>query len=94
MASNVTENKRRYEGKELLDEFLLNQVAKEVNVFKLCLFAKDLGIPQTEYQKITAPNTFTKDEQILRVSFSTLGRTLSRRNTPHNTQSMAFAQKE
>ena len=44
MASNVVEKKRRYEGHELLDEFLLNQVAKEVNVFKLSLFAKDLGI--------------------------------------------------
>ena len=66
MASNVVEKKRRYEGQELLDEFLLNQVAKEVNVFKLSLFAKDLGIPQTEYNKITSPNTFTKDEQIQR----------------------------
>ena len=68
MASNVVEKKKRYEGHELLDEFLLNQVAKEVNVFKLSLFAKDLGISQTEYNKITSPNTFTKDEQIQRVS--------------------------
>ena len=68
MASNVVEKKKRYEGHELLDEFLLNQVAKEVNVFKLSLLAKDLGIPQTEYNKITSPNTFTKDEQIQRVS--------------------------
>ena len=68
MASNVVEKRKRYEGHELLDEFLLNQVAKEVNVFKLSLFAKDLGISQTEYNKITSPNTFTKDEQIQHVS--------------------------
>ena len=68
MASNVAVKKKRYEGQELLDEFLLNQVAKEVNVFKLSLLAKDLGISQTEYNKITSPNTFTKDEQIQHVS--------------------------
>ena len=60
--------KGRYEAHDLLDEFLLNQVVKTVNVLKLCSFAKDLGTTQTEYDRITAPNTFTQDEQIHKVS--------------------------
>ena len=57
--------KGRYEGHNLLVEFLLNQVAKYM---KLCSFAKDLGVSQTEYDRITAPNTFTQDEQIHKVT--------------------------
>ena len=61
--------KGRYEAHDLLDEFLVNQVAKSVNVLKLCSFAKDLGVSQTEYDRITAPNTFTQDEQIHKINF-------------------------
>ena len=61
-----------YEADDLLDEFLLNQVAKHVNYLKLCSFAKDLGVSQTEYDKITAPNTYTQDEQIHKVSRFTI----------------------
>ena len=61
--------KGRYEAHDLLDEFLVNQVAKSVNVLKLCSFAKDLGVSQTEYDRITAPNTFTQDEQIHKVTY-------------------------
>ena len=57
-----------YEGHDLVDEFLLNKVAKHVNYLKLCSFAKDLGVSQTEYDRITAPNVFTQDEQIHKVS--------------------------
>ena len=60
--------KGRYEGHDLLDEFLLNQVAKHVNYLKLCSFAKDLGVTQNEYDRITAPDTFTQDVQIHKVS--------------------------
>ena len=60
--------KGRYEGHDLADEYLLNQVAKHVNYLKLCSFAKDLGVSQTEYDRITAPNTFTQDEQIHKAS--------------------------
>ena len=59
--------KGRYEGHDLADEFLLNQVAKTVDYLKLCSFAKDLGVSQNEYDRITAPNTFTQDEQIHKV---------------------------
>ena len=60
--------KGRYELYDLLDEFLLNQVAKHVNYSKLCSFAIDLGVSQTEYNKITAPNTNTPNERIHKVS--------------------------
>ena len=60
--------KGRYEANDLLDEYLLNQLAKNVNYMKLCSFAKDLGITQTEYDKIAAPNTNTPDERIHKVS--------------------------
>ena len=60
--------KGRYEAHDLLDEFLLNQVAKHVNYSKLLSFAKDLGISHTEYTKITAPDTNTPDEWIYQVS--------------------------
>ena len=60
--------KGRYEAHDLLDEFLLNQVAKYVRYLQLNTFARDLGIKQEEYDRITAPNTFTQDRQILEVS--------------------------
>ena len=60
--------KGQYEGHDILDEFLLNQVAKHVNYLKLCFFAKDLGVTQTEYDRITAPDTFTQAEKINKVS--------------------------
>ena len=59
--------KGRYDAHDLLDEFLLNQVAKHVRYLHLSTFARDLGIRQEEYDRITAPNTFTQDEQIHRV---------------------------
>ena len=68
MASNVVEKKKRYEGQELLDEFLLNQVVPSVHILKLRSFASCLGVSQTEYDRITAPNVFTQDEQIHHVS--------------------------
>ena len=55
--------KGSYEGHDFA-EFLLNQLAKTVYYLKLCSFAKVLGVSQTEYDRITAPNTFTQDEQI------------------------------
>ena len=60
--------KGRYEAHDLLDEFLLNQVAKYVKYLQLNTFARDLGIRQEDYDRITAPNTFTQDRQILEVS--------------------------
>ena len=60
--------KGRYEAYDLLDEFLLNQVAKYVKYLQLNTFARDLGIRQEDYDRITAPNTFTQDRQILEVS--------------------------
>ena len=56
-----------YEAHDLLDEFLLNQVEKHVKYRQLNTFARDLGIRQEEYERITAPNTFTQSEQILKV---------------------------
>ena len=56
-----------YEEHDLADEFLLNQVAKLVKYLKLCSFAKDLGVTQVEYDRITAPDTFTQDEKIHKV---------------------------
>ena len=58
-----------YEGHDLLDEFLLNQVTKYVRYRKLNTFARDLGIRQEDYERITAPNTFTQDEQIHKVCY-------------------------
>ena len=58
MASNVVEKTKRYEGHELLDEFLLNQVVPSVNILKLNSFASCLGVSQTEYDRMTASNVF------------------------------------
>ena len=60
--------KGRYEAHDLLDEFLLNQVAKHVDYSKLLSFAKDLGVSQTEYNRITAPDNKTIHERIYQVS--------------------------
>ena len=60
--------KGSYEAHDILDEFLLNQVAKHVNYSNLCFFAKDLGMTQTEYDRITAPDTLTPAERINKVS--------------------------
>ena len=60
--------KGRYEAHNLLDEFLLNQVAKYVKYLQLNTFARDLGIRQEDYERITAPDTCTPTERINRVS--------------------------
>ena len=60
--------KGRYEAHDLLDEFLLNQVAKHVNYTQLCFFAKDLGVTQTDYDRITALDTLTPAERVNKVS--------------------------
>ena len=62
--------KGRYEGHDLLDQFLLYQVVPSVNILKLRSFASCLGVSQTEYDRITAPNTYTQDEQIHKVSMT------------------------
>ena len=72
MASYVTPKKQQYEGHQLLDEFLLYQVVPSVNILKLRTLASCLGVSQTEYDRITAPNTFTQDEQIHKVSVNIL----------------------
>ena len=60
--------KGRYEEHDLLDEFLLNQVAKYVDYSKLLSLAKDLGVSQTEYNRITAPDNKAIHERIYQVS--------------------------
>ena len=55
-------------GDDKLDEFLLNQVAKFVKYGQLGPLSRDLRISQTDYEKITAPNTFPQNDQIFRVS--------------------------
>ena len=55
-------------GDDTLDEFLLNQVAKFVKYGQLGPLSRDLRISQTDYEKITAPNTFSQNDQIFRVS--------------------------
>ena len=62
--------KGRYEAHDLLDEFLLNQVVPSVKILKLRSFASCLGVSQTVYDRITAPNTYTQDEQIHKVSMT------------------------
>ena len=59
--------KGKYERHDLTDEFLLNQLCKYVKYLHLNTFARQLGIRQEDYDRITAPNTFAKDEQILKV---------------------------
>ena len=44
--------KGHYEAHDLLDEFLLNQVAKYVKYLQLNTFARDLGIRQEDYDRI------------------------------------------
>ena len=74
--------KGRYEAHDLLDEFLLNQVAKYVKYLQLNTFARDLGIRQEDYDRITAPNTFTQDRQILEVSTFSKSRHCTKWNLP------------
>ena len=60
--------KGRYSGDDTLDEYLLNQVAKFIKYGQLGPLSRDLGVSQTEYEKITAPNTFQQNDQIFKVS--------------------------
>ena len=60
--------KGRYNVKDALDEFLLNQISKSLKIEHLCSLAKDLKISQIKYDRITAANTFTQDEQVHKVS--------------------------
>ena len=60
--------KGKYKGQNLMDEFLLNQLCNHVKYLQLNAFARHLGISQEEFERITAPNTFTHSEQILKVS--------------------------
>ena len=56
--------KGRYHGDDMLDEFLLNQVAKFIKYGQLGPLSRDLGVSQVDYEKITAPNTFQQNDQI------------------------------
>ena len=44
------------------------QITKNVRIEQLSTFAGDLGISQTQYQRITAPNMYTQAERIGKVS--------------------------
>ena len=68
MASVTVRKKGKYEGGDKVDEFILNQVAKHVIYGQLGSLSRDLGISDTEYGKITAPNVFPQNEQIYKVS--------------------------
>ena len=39
------------------------QVVKSIRMKRLRMFAGDLGISQSEYEEITAPNTYEQEEQ-------------------------------
>ena len=55
-------------GDDLLDEFLLNQVSKLVKYGQLGPLSRDIRISHTDYEKITAHNTFPQNDQIFKVS--------------------------
>ena len=60
--------KGTYGGKDFVDQFLLNQVAKHVKLDQLGSMSRDLGVRDSEYMKITAPNVFSEKDQIYKVS--------------------------
>ena len=70
MASVRKKGRYGSHGDDMLDEFLLNQVAKFVKYGQLGPLSRDLGVSQVDYEKITAPNTFPQNDQIFKVSMS------------------------
>ena len=59
---------RMYNSDDMVEEYLINQIAKYVQYEKLGRLSGDLGIKRNDYQKITAPNAFNKDDQICKVN--------------------------
>ena len=47
--------KGRYNGKDLVDDYLLNQIAKYVKYDELGTLARDLSIEGTAYENVAAP---------------------------------------
>ena len=59
---------RMYNSDDMVEEYLINQIAKYVQYEKLGRLSGDLGIKSNDYQKITAPNAFNQDDQIYKVN--------------------------
>ena len=67
-----------YGSEDLVDDFLISQVAKEINYDKCGYLARDLGISISDYEENTQPNVSSQNKQINKVRKSTLGRKFSR----------------
>ena len=63
----------KYGSEDLVDDCLMNQVAKEINYEKCGYLARDLGISKTDYEENTQPNVSSQNKKINKVRKSTLG---------------------
>ena len=78
MAYASFKERGKYGPEYLVDDFLISQVAKEINYDKCGYLSRDLGISKTDYEENTQPNVSSQNEQINKVRKSTLGRKFSR----------------
>ena len=68
LRKHVFRKKKRYKDDDMVDEYLVNQVAKFVRYEKLGLFAKDLKIKERDLEIIMAPNYLNPHDRIAKVS--------------------------
>ena len=68
LRKHVFRKKKRYKDDDMVDEYLVNQVAKFVRYEKLGIFAKDLKIKERDLEIIMAPNYLNPHDRIAKVS--------------------------
>ena len=78
MANTSFKKRRKYGSEDLVDDFLMNQVSKEINDEKCGYLARDLGISISDYEENTQPNICSQNDQIIKVSKSSLSLKFSR----------------
>ena len=57
----------KYGSEDLVDDFLMNQMAKEINDEKIGYLARDLGISISDYEENTQPNVSSQNKKINKV---------------------------
>ena len=64
MAYASLKERKKYGSEDLVDDFLMNQVAKEINYEKCGYLARDLGISISDYEVNTQPNVSSQNKHI------------------------------
>ena len=73
MAYTSFKERGKYGCEDPVEDFLMIQVAKEINYEKCGYLARDLGISKTDYEENPQPNVSSQNKKINKVRKSTLG---------------------